>query len=1116
MGGFGTGFRRQTDDIINEFINDGYAPAVARQLAQQFTQGGANNFDKYGSATGVALSLFATDQGIYPGNNAPPGPDVPGRKLKMNKREVKFRKDIYKFPDIAHQKIKTENPATRKRVVRALITKREKRLAKEQKKIAKKFKIGCAFEGLGFITEYEDDMIYIPPSDYCFIRCIEKACGVAISRVGLNPYGNSLNKLRMQIKDVKLKSIPDVLKINFSIKDVPKVINIDDIDSDSESEDETQDDDVEVIQKFVTVNKAKQINKKFKILLINISSYEYHAVLVKVGANVKVDSKIYEHIKDNIDYSINLELCEDQIRLRKPDYKKPIDMCVVFDIETSSFIEANNDINEDTFTMDIDVNDNDRRIQEIEGVSYSFVNFGTSEIIMKIPIIGDNCYSRFLDQLCADFESDTILLYSHNGGNFDNIFAKGMMNLQMKKQIKKGGIKKLEAIHIETGKKLIFLDSYSFLKASLERCGEYFPVKNKKMKFDIVNKDHDFFINTTEWIPYMDQDVRVLSEILIEFEKIMRSNGESITSSVCGISSIGWNMLSNRCYGLGKVYRAKDPTTVKFMCSSIYGGRIIHNKKIFDCVKEKSDGLICIDGNALYPSAMYIGMYPIGNFKIIPKISLELFLSDYLNNYLFIAEVTFDAGNVRYPLLPYRTEKGCIIYPNGIFTGVYTSVDILEALNDGYKLLEFKKGVYWIDCKKIFSSTIKEVHDTRRKLQKDNNPMEYVYKIIMNSFYGYTTLSISETTIFSDKQNPELKPGNNLISSNLLNNGQYEHSISYSRPMIDKPVHLGAFITSYARKIMNNYIRKIGPENIWYGDCDSLYVPIELLKNIKESDDLCGVKNDYGSGLLIKYGLFLDIKRYYVEFNKKDKNGLDYKAKFNGLNFKNDNCLQNWISNDDKDKKIATKKLYEWFYTNPNKLLDIKIIQERWLRNKDNVIINSQDMQYQVNPDVRYTWDDNISYPKKLNNTDDYVSYDIKNTKYIQLGPLTYFQESNDYNFEYGPSGIFSAMPLTYDKLMGTPKEITMNTAMLNFNKKGKIDEKFRTTFIKSKITNKMYKRIGDEYYLFDNTKVKEKTSIEDIGEYEELIIIPHEHPYPKLTKDEVLLLLSGIETFLI
>ena len=84
------------------------------------------------------------------------------------------------------------------------------------------------------------------------------------------------------------------------------------------------------------------------------------------------------------------------------------------------------------------------------------------------------------------------------------------------------------------------------------------------------------------------------------------------------------------------------------------------------------------------------------------------------------------------------------------------------------------------------------------------------------------------------------------------------------------PSHLGAFILSNSKRIMNNFIREINGfynNSIYYGDTDSLYIEKTYWDVLDEAKlvgkNLCQGINDYKTGGIF-YGLFLAPKIKYV------------------------------------------------------------------------------------------------------------------------------------------------------------------------------------------------------------------------------------------------------------
>jgi len=922
----------------------------------------------------------------------------------------------------------------------------------KEEKYKRIFNIGCGFKGVTEIGEYEDNEIYIPSSYYCLIKCVEKHLGMNFDKTGLNPYGDSLKKLRDYLRENE-KLIGAEFNIYPSIFKKCKTKG----------------------RKFITIDKKAQNICGACILLMDMKKGNYHAVLIKSN-NITLNH--YNSIMDHTVIQQNKKLEEEYTKLVLPKFKMAEPSFYVFDIETSS--------------KNIDGN----RLQIPEGLAFMKNYRGTPCLRDHVQTcVGTDCFEQMFDHISQHDGAEIIKIFAHNGGCFDNIFVKGIEGVTILDQIKNGG--RLKQLKISYNDKIfIFLDSYAFLQASLSKCCEYFGTE-KKADFDIINKSHKWFAENTDWIPYMEQDVYVLGQIMEKFEHYLSLFGESVTTSI-GIPGVAWKLLCKNCHGLSKMYIAKDPVTRRFIKEACYGGRIMHyQKKFIAGVTHKSRGLICLDGNSLFPSGMFIGKYPIGKHKILPKMNVFQLVDRYLDRGLLcLAEVEIDACNSRYPLIPYRTQQGNLIYRAGKFTGVYTSVDLLEAINDGMKITKFVRGLYWSQSGCIFKTLIKKLYDDRIKFKKEGNPMEYVYKILLNSSYGKFLEEIDTFFKFNDDN---IKSTDNIRESVELKNGQTEYTIKHDYSIVKKPSQIAAFILSYSRKIMNNIIRKVGPQNIFYGDTDSIYCTIESFEIIKgeTNSDLCGFKNDYGEGILITQAYFLDLKRYYLEFNRpiKDENGLDimFKAKFNGLNFRDKNALKNWTG--DGDKKTI-KKLYEWFHDHPQEICDKSIIQEKWSRLHDSVQISDKELKFQINPDLRNEWVENISYPLYFNHEN----------KSIKLGKHTTFEKARNIDYSLSQYGLKSCLPLVCEGIQGNIVSVPPKVMYDDFKNSFQVDRN-GNKYLRTIRRNPNYGN-GD-----DRVTIEETYEINDYGpirmkkpktKCNELVAIKDaKNKFPRITAEE-------------
>lgn len=586
-------------------------------------------------------------------------------------------------------------------------------------------------------------------------------------------------------------------------------------------------------------------------------------------------------------------------------------------------------------------------------------------------IVGKNCLEEFVTIVSENHKK--IKIFAHNGGRFDNIFIKGLKDIKFKNQIKSGSLKSLEVE--KNGNTLIFLDSYLFMKNSLKDIGKIFK-KYQKTEFDIAHKDDEFFQKTTEWIEYMKNDSLVLAYGLYQFELMLREIGLTLNKGV-GLPSLAWYYLINNTDLAEEVKRIKDPSAFKLAKDSVYGGRIIHNRRY------SNEELICLDGNSLYPSAMKIGHYPIGNYQIITNFEKQ-------KNFMFIAEFEMDGNNMRYPLTPSKSENG-LRYRANKWKGVYNSVDYYEFIKQG-GTAKFIQGIYWINSKKIFENLIDDLYNKRLEYKEQKNPIEYVYKILLNSLYGKFLESIDTTTKFSDK--PE-------GISKKLNNGQYENRVTFIAPFSSKPNYYGSFILAYSRKIMNEMILKIGPENVYYGDTDSLYIPRNKLGSIELKDGLGHFKNDYDDKY-IKEAYFLDQKRYMLVFNDNK-----VKIKFVGIRFNNFDYTYT-----ESDEDI---KMFKDFYHNSEHTTEKK--QEKWFRKMDYVIIQEKDIKISISPDTKKIWKNDESYP---------LDFDFNRPENNRINSI---KEYEKFNYNMREKILITDKPLYYSE--GETLKVAINSKLI-------------------------------------------------------------------------------------
>lgn len=514
--------------------------------------------------------------------------------------------------------------------------------------------------------------------------------------------------------------------------------------------------------------------------------------------------------------------------------------------------------------------------------------------------------------------------------------------------------------------------------------------------------DTDIRSGYKDWRKYLEYDVTSLQDLIYKVEDMYNAFGCSITNHI-GLPGIAYSVMVSYCHALSKCYIPKDPSLIELYHEMYYGGRTIVFHKAFDTNSElskfgKPDYLICIDMNSLYPSVMAKCAYPVGKpVHIQNGENME-----WLNNLHYVVKVDIEIPNIRYAYHPVR-QGGALIYPsNQTITGCYNDVDLREMIKDGYKVTKFHHGVYFTQSKKIFGPLVQMIYDMRNKF-KALNPddpeyaKEYICKILLNAMYGKFGETIwDSTTVLTLKKlyekllkkmkfedptayaNLKKVKFDSLKETELLTlckkmrldikaraNGQYIVKEKLAHPLVRKPTYIAGYVTSYSRALVNEIIRAIGPENIYASDTDSLYMKKSVFDkaNLKCGKALCGFKNDYGDGVMITKARFLDIKRAYLEFDrkvdiwqldnhgelmdcckdpitKKPNEGTEYicktfKFKFTGICFKNvKNVACNALQPDDKALSINVdkKETYESYYSKMNRC---SAIVDEFIENQD-------------------------------------------------------------------------------------------------------------------------------------------------------------------------------------
>ena len=223
---------------------------------------------------------------------------------------------------------------------------------------------------------------------------------------------------------------------------------------------------------------------------------------------------------------------------------------------------------------------------------------------------------------------------------------------------------------------------------------------------------------------------------------------------------------------------------------------------------------------------------------------------------------------------------------NGYIIDTLTSVDIKEIVKIGGKVIEIFGGVIYRENFKVspFRKVIDILFILRQKYKDEGNEvMQLLVKLLMNALYGeQIRKDIEENfafkseiwmqTEYDERVKDYWKISNINYIVKMVDDPGLEDEVKKLNTM---PLHLGAFVLSNSKRIMNNFIHAINgfyTNDVYYTDTDRLYIENKHWDKLDKAGlvgkGLLQGKNDFKDGGIF-YGLFLAPKiKYCLTINK--------------------------------------------------------------------------------------------------------------------------------------------------------------------------------------------------------------------------------------------------------
>lgn len=479
---------------------------------------------------------------------------------------------------------------------------------------------------------------------------------------------------------------------------------------------------------------------------------------------------------------------------------------------------------------------------------------------------GDDCGYKMLCSLNCDTR-----LIAHNA-TYDFNFIFHYLEIHQRMQRGNhliGANGKFGEYHIQ------IKDSYNLITHPLKRFKDIFNLDvgkevmnydlyNKKELFDkryldidfvlnnyIDRKDHKQFIenidrwnlrrenNTYDIIQYSNEyckiDCKVLYDGYNTFKKwIIESFDINIDDVLTSASLAHKYFIKMNCY-----YNVNQLSGVpqRFIQGCVVGGRTMISENKKEWVEDKI--INDFDAVSLYPSAMVRLQ---GFLKGKPKVITNLNYNWLSNQDGYFVDVKINKIGIKrkFPLLSKVNDEGIRIFNNDM-EGQIIRVDKIS-LEDLIKFqkIEFEiiRGYYFNEgFNTNIKKTIKFLFSERLKYKLLKNPIQEIYKLIMNSGYGKTIMKEIETEdrFINNKKEYDvclMRNYNSIKEAEKISENKYIVSMYKSVSDHKNIPHVGVSILSMSKRIMNEVmcLAEDNDLNIYYQDTDSMHIDDDDIK----------------------------------------------------------------------------------------------------------------------------------------------------------------------------------------------------------------------------------------------------------------------------------------------
>jgi len=514
--------------------------------------------------------------------------------------------------------------------------------------------------------------------------------------------------------------------------------------------------------------------------------------------------------------------------------------------------------------------------------------------------IGGDCGLKLLESITED-----TMLIAHNAGYDYKLLIQYLFSVSV---ISRGtGLISCQAKYKNKSSATVYniriKDSYKLISMPLRDFGDCFQLTQEKevMPYKIYTKynlgkrylrmsdinriqhfsDDDatqFEANCHKWglveggmvdiIEYSSIYCRIDCEVLRNgyntFKRWMQETTDLDIDYILTLPSLANQFLQNSGVFEGTCLLSGTPRA--FIQQCIVGGRTMtaENEKQHLADVKMAD----FDAVSLYPSAMERMGFLQGRPKVLTNLTYEFL--EKQDGYFVKIKILKVGHRYRFPLMSSFKENGVRCFSNDqegneLYCDKFMLEDWIK-----YHKIQFKviQGYYFDEGRNYkIQEVIRTLFNERLKKKKEKNPIQMVYKLIMNSAYGKTLLKPVETEsiIFDSKRKlmKYVKLNYNYVQEYNKVYGCDKFVLKRVKPINEhfNSVHIGTEILSMSKRIMNEVMclaEDLGLQ-IFYQDTDSMHIANSDIEVLSDK-----FKEKHGRDLIGK-----DMGQFHTDFEFK-------------------------------------------------------------------------------------------------------------------------------------------------------------------------------------------------------------------------------------------------------